>query len=125
MAAYDLLERTRDFAVLIIRLYGRLPRTPEAQVLGRQLLRSGTSVGAHMREARRARSDAEMLSKMEVGLQELEESRYWMDLLQICGIIHPENASEISSEASELTAILVASTRNLKSRIPKTFRRRT
>jgi len=70
----DLGARTKAFALRIIRLYGSLPKTVEAQVIGRQVLKSGTSPGAHYREARRARSTAEFISKMEGGLQELEET---------------------------------------------------
>jgi len=66
-------ERTKAFALRIIRLYAALPKTTEAQVLGKQILRSGTSVGAHVREGKRSRSDAELISKIEGGLQELED----------------------------------------------------
>ncbi|MEW6543885.1 MAG: four helix bundle protein [Nitrospirota bacterium] len=72
----DIGPRTKAFALKVIRLYSSLPRSPEAQVLGKQLLRSGTSVGAHYRESRRARSTAEFISKIEGGLQELEETLY-------------------------------------------------
>src|SRR5436309_16087929 len=77
----DLQVRTKFFALRIVRLYCSLPKTTEAQVLGRQLLRSGTSVEAHYREAMRARSVAEFISKVEGGLQELEETSYWLELL--------------------------------------------
>jgi four helix bundle protein len=79
--ARDLRARTKAFALRIIRLYSSLPKITEAQVLGKQLLRSGTSVGAHYREATRARSPAEFISKIEVGLQELEETVYWLESL--------------------------------------------
>ena len=69
----DLSQRTKEFALIIIRVYSSLPTTTLAQVLGKQLLRSGTSVGAHYREASRARSDAEFISKLGGGHQELEE----------------------------------------------------
>jgi four helix bundle protein len=72
----DLKRRTKSFALRIVRLFSSLPRTVEAQVLGKQVLRSGTSVGAHYREGCRARSVAEFISKLEVGLQELEETVY-------------------------------------------------
>ena len=72
----DILERTKAFALRIIKLYSALPKKPEAQVLGKQVLRSGTSVGAHVHEGKRSRSDAEMISKTEVALQELEETVY-------------------------------------------------
>ena len=70
----DLKIRTKDFAIRIIRLYSALPNTTEAQVIGKQLLRSGTSVGAHYREAQHAKSDADFVSKVKGALQELEET---------------------------------------------------
>lgn len=76
MSERDLQQRTKDFALRIIRLYVSLPKTTEAQVLGKQVLRSGTSVGAHYREAQRAKSDADFISKIEGGLQELDETCY-------------------------------------------------
>ena len=78
---WDILERTKTFALRIIRLFGALPKTTEARVIGRQILRSGTSVGAQLREGKRSRSDAEMISKTESALQELEETAYWLELL--------------------------------------------
>ncbi|MDQ3753159.1 MAG: four helix bundle protein [Acidobacteriota bacterium] len=83
----DLRVRTKSFALRVIRLYASLPKTTEAQVIGKQVLRSGTSVGAHYREARRARSTAEFISKVEGGLQELEETVYWLELLADSGIV--------------------------------------
>jgi four helix bundle protein len=76
----DLKTRTKQLALRTIRLYSALPTTTVAQVLGKQLLRSGTSVGAHYRESVRARSNAEFISKLEGGLQELEETGYWLEL---------------------------------------------
>ena len=73
---YDLRARTKAFALRVIRLYVALPKTTEAQVIGKQVLRSGTSVGALYREAKRARSTSEFVSKIEGGLQELEETVY-------------------------------------------------
>ena len=72
----DLRERTKAFALRIVRLYVALPKTTEAQVIGKQVLRSGTSIGAHYREASRARSDAEFVSKIGIALQELYETSY-------------------------------------------------
>lgn len=103
----SLRDRTRDFALMIIRLYANLPKRDEAQVIGKQLLRSGTSVGAHYREATRARSAAEFSSKLQGGLQELEESCYWMELLVGAEIIAEERISPIQQEADELTRILI------------------
>jgi len=70
----DIPERTKAFALRIIRLYTALPKSTEAQVIGKQVLRSGTSVGAQVREGKRSRSDAELVSNIEGGLQELEET---------------------------------------------------
>ena len=112
----DLFQRTKKFALRIVRLYTALPKTTEAQVLGKQLLRSGTSVGAHIRESKRSRSDAEMVSKTEGALQELEETMYWLELLAESGIIKAQLLSSLMSEANELTAILVTSAKTIKSR---------
>jgi four helix bundle protein len=114
--ASDLLVRTRDFALAVVRLYASLPQIVEAQVMGKQLLRSGTSTGAHLREARFSRSDAEMLSKIEVGLQELEESRYWLELLVGSGTLAQKTAEPLEKEIGELIAILVTSAKRIKSR---------
>lgn len=103
----DLTTRTREFAVRVIRLYSALPKATEAQVIGKQLLRAGTSVGAHYKEATRARSDAEFISKIEGGLQELEETRYWLELLCDAQITEWSRLADLDKEADELTAILV------------------
>ena len=112
----DLRLRTRGFALRIVRLYASLPKTTEAQVLGKQLLRSGTSVGAHYHEATRSRSNAEFISKLEAGLQELEETVYWLNLLIDSEIVRKEKLSELCKEADELAAIFVASVKTVKNR---------
>jgi four helix bundle protein len=112
----DLRVRTKAFALRILRLYTSLPKTTEAQVLGRQVLRSGTSVGAHYREATRARSTAEFVSKIEGGLQELEETAYWLELLADSRIISKESLTDLHKETEELTAMLVSSVKTAKKR---------
>lgn len=112
----DILERTKAFALRIIRLYSALPKTAEARVMGNQVLRSGTSVGAHLREGKRSRSNAEMISKTEAALQELEETAYWLELLAESSIVKGELWAGLRSEADELTAILVASVKTMKAR---------
>jgi four helix bundle protein len=112
----DLRERTTSFALRIIRLYGALPKTVESQVLGKQLLRCGTSVGAHYREACRARSNAEFVSKIEGGLAELEETGYWLELIARSSIIAESRLTEITREVNELTAIFVTCAKNAKNR---------
>jgi four helix bundle protein len=110
----DLRIRTKSFALRIIRLYSSLPKITEAQVIGKQVLRSGTSVGAHYREATRARSTAEFISKIEGGLQELEETIYWLELLADSKIVSAKRLTDLHHEAEELTAILVSSAKTAK-----------
>lgn len=116
LPARDILTRTKDFALRIIRLSASIPDTPVGRIKLRQIVRSGTSVGAHAREARRSRTDAEMISKIDVALQELEETRYWLELLGESGLLLPMRLVAVQDEASQLTAILVTSARTLKSR---------
>ena len=103
----DLIERTKRFALRVIRLFVSLPKTAEAQVLGKQLLRSGTSVGANYREAHRARSRAEFAAKCGDSLREIEESAYWLELLEESGIVSATKLKDLRTEANELTAIFV------------------
>jgi four helix bundle protein len=112
----DLKGRTKQFALRIVRLYSALPSSVVAQVLGKQLLRCGTSVGAHFREATRSRSDAEFISKVEGALQELEETVYWLELLGESEVISATRSHDLMEEADQLIAILVTCLRNAKSR---------
>lgn len=112
----DLKIRTKEFALRVIRLYSALPKSTEAQVMGKQLLRSSTSVGAHYREGSRARSDAEFVSKIEGGLQELEETCYWMELLVEAGIVPESKLADLMDEANQLAAILTTCAKNAKIR---------
>ncbi len=98
----------------MIRLFVSLPKTTVPQVIGKQILRSGTSDGAQYREATRARSTAEFISKIESGLQELEETMYWIELLVESEIVKAEKLRSLRQEAEELMAILVASVRTAK-----------
>lgn len=111
-----LRERTRDFAAEVIRLYTALPRTVVAQVIGRQLQRAGTSVGAHFRERTRSRSDAECISKFEGEQQELEEVFYWLDLAAATRLAPAGRLAALSREAGELMAMLAASVKTVKRR---------
>jgi four helix bundle protein len=111
-----LRERTKAYALGIVRLYTSLPPTAAAQVIGRQMLRSGTSVGAHYREACRARSTAEFVSKVEGALQELDETGYWLELLVDARLVEAGRVASMQAETDELTAMLVASARTAKAR---------
>src|SRR6266704_1864754 len=106
-ATRDLKDRTKRFAVQIIRLLSFLPKTTEAQVLGRQLLRSGTSVGANYREAFRGRSKAEFIAKCGDSLWELEETAYWLELLVDAEIVPAAKTQPVRRECDELIAIFV------------------
>ena len=106
--SHDLRERTLEFALRIVKLYGALPKSTEAQVLGKQLLRSGTSVGANYREAFRSRSRAEFIAKLGICLQELDESLYWFELLAKSKIISVKRLEGLIDEADQLLAIFTA-----------------
>ena len=112
----DLRKRTKAYSLRIIRMYGSLPNTTVAQVIGRQVLRSGTSPGAHYREACRSRSTAEFISKVEGGLQELEETVYWLELLIESDTVPRHLLEPLLEETNELIAIFTASAITAKKR---------
>ncbi len=104
----NLSERTRDFALRIIRLCAALPSDRAKDIIARQLLKSGTSPGAHFREAIRARSKAEYVAKLNGGLMELEETLYWLEIVEGAGLMPPSKLAEITKETNELIAIFVS-----------------
>ena len=110
----DLCLRTKQFARRIIRLYLALPKHAVAQVLGKQLLRAGTSVGANYREANRGRSKAEFISKIGDCLKEADESLYWLELLSDENVLKPSRLAALIQEADELTAIFVTISKRSK-----------
>jgi four helix bundle protein len=103
----DLRERTKSFALRVVRMFATLPKTSEAQVLGKQVLRSGTSIGANYREAYRGRSKPEFIAKCGDCLREIEETAYWLELLVEAGIISAEKLAPLRQEIDELAAIFV------------------
>jgi four helix bundle protein len=113
----ELRGRTKAFASATIRLFCKLPRNrTEVEVLGKQLLRSGTSVAANYREASRARSDAEFVSKCDQCAQEADESMLWLELLRDDCFIHSEELDWLLREADELIAIFVTMSKKVKRR---------
>jgi four helix bundle protein len=94
----DLRERTTEFALRIIRLYTSLPKITEAQVLGKQVLRSGTSIGAQFRESQRAKSDPDFINKLEGSLQEADETAYWLELLAKSNIAPAEKIEPLRKD---------------------------
>jgi four helix bundle protein len=115
-AEMDLKDRTRRFSLRIIRLSDALPSNRAADVIARQVIRSGTSPGAHFREALRARSKAEYVAKMNSGLMELEETLYWLELVGEAKYVNPERLAALAREARELTAIFVTLIKKWRSR---------
>jgi four helix bundle protein len=95
----DLRRRTKEFALRAVRMFSALPKSIEAQILGKQVLRSGTSVGANYREAYRGRSKAEFTAKCGDSLRELEETAYWLELLVDARIVPPRKLEPLRRDA--------------------------
>jgi four helix bundle protein len=117
-APEDLGRRTKRFALAIVRLYILLPKSAVSYVLGRQLLKSGTSVGAQYREARRAKSTADFISKIEGALQELDETGYWLELIHDAVVTKSHAIESLEKETAELIAIFVTMAKNAKLTTP-------
>lgn len=105
----ELRARTKRFALRIIKLFRALPRADEARILGKQILRSGTSVAANYRAVCRARSKAEFVAKMGLVIEEADETVFWLELLADGGIVERNRLEGLISEANELVAVFVAS----------------
>lgn len=114
MDAEELKKRTKSFGLRVIKLVEALPRTNTARIIGNQLLRSGTSVGANYRSALRARSKADFISKIGIVIEEADESLYWMELLLETNLIPKERMSELMQEADELTSIFIATVKSTR-----------
>jgi four helix bundle protein len=110
----ELRERTKKFAIRIVRLFQALPKSAEAQVMGKQLLRCGTSVAANYRAVCRARSRAEFIARMGIVAEEADESVLWLELLEETGILRHEQLEDILKEAKELVAIFSTSLKTAK-----------
>ncbi len=118
-ANQGLRERTTEYALRIVRLYTSLPKSPQAQVLGKQVLRSGTSVGAQFRESQRSKSDADFINKLQGSLQELDETAYWLELLVKADIVSATKLQSLRKETDELLAIFVTIVTKVKKRTGK------
>jgi len=105
----ELKQRTKQFALRIIKLVENIPNSSSGRTIGYQLLRSGTSVGANYRSACRGRSKADFIAKAGISLEEADESLYWMELLQEAKLIPSERMKDLIKEANELVAIFTAS----------------
>ena len=109
-------DRTKGFALAVIHLVQRLPAGPSSDVIGRQILRSATSIGANYRAACRAKSLADMINKLKIVEEEADESLYWLELLGESGIVQLDQLSALSKECDELVAMTVASLKTLRAR---------
>lgn len=107
--------RTKAFALRIIRLYAALPTSDVARVLGKQVLRSGTSVGANYREGMHARSPAEFVTKLQIALMEMGETQYWLELLAESETVEAAKLTNLMDEAGQIKAMLIASITTSKS----------
>ena len=119
----ELRERTKAYANRIIKLYIHLQQnshfTDAAMVIAKQLIRSGTSVAANHREAKHSRSIADRISKLNLCLQELEESALWLELLQDNNMAHPEGINQLLNETNQLISIFVASLKTLQANVER------
>ena len=111
-----LKERTKAFALAIIRLVEGLPRGRTGDVLGGQLLDAGTSVGANYRAACRAKSPADFISKMGIVEEEADETIYWMELLILSGLVRKSDITNLLDEAGQILAMTVSSIKTAKAR---------
>ncbi|MBM4167480.1 MAG: four helix bundle protein [Ignavibacteria bacterium] len=114
MTEQDLRKRTKQFALRVIKLVSALPKSQTGKVVGNQLLRAGTSVGANYRAACRARSQADFISKLGVVLEEADESLYWMELIVESNLFPEKRMDSIMQEANELVSIFSASLKTAK-----------
>ena len=116
MTPDELKRRTKLFGLRVIRLVENLPKTQTAGVIGKQLLRCGTSVGANYRAACKGRSKADFIAKLGIAEEEADESVYWLELLIEAGVIKENSAARLIAEANELTAIITSSRKTAKKR---------
>ncbi len=112
--ADELKARTKKFVIRIVKLFRLLPKTEEARVIGKQVLRSGTSVAANYRAACRSRSKAEFIAKIGVVVEEADETVFWLELLVDTDIVQQSRMDDLLVEANELLAIFAASQRTVK-----------
>ena len=112
----ELRDRTKRFALRVVRLFRSLPRSSDAEVMGKQLLRCGTSVAANHRAVCRARSKKEFTSRIGVVVEEADESVFWLEMFEESGVFQAEKLDPLLTEARELTAIFTAAERTAKGR---------
>jgi four helix bundle protein len=110
----ELEARTKRFALSVIEFLGKLPRSKASDVIGYQLLKSGTSIGANYREVNRAQSHDDFVYKLAICEKEAAETEYWLELAMEANLVEPDSTEELLREVRELLAIFVASGRTAK-----------
>lgn len=119
--AEEMKNRTKQFALRVINLYRYLPKTTEAQILGKQLLRSVTSVAANYRAVCRARSNREFFSKLSIVVEEMDESAFWMEMLMDANILKEDLVHDLLKEGNEILKIVSKSRKKVNNSIIKKF----
>ena len=119
MDKQELIARTRDFSLAIVRLWQMLPHRTDATVLGKQLLRCATSVGANYRATVHARSKADFWAKLKICEEEADESEYWLELMEAAGIVPAQQLAPLRREAHELSCIMSAAARTIRDSLDK------
>ena len=119
MDANEPKHRTKQFGLRVIRLVEALPTSRTANVIGNQLLRAGTSVGANYRSACRGRSKPDFISKVGIAIEEADEALYWMEMLIEAGLVSEERPADLMNEGNELVAILTASVKTARAHLAR------
>lgn len=125
MTKEDLIKRTMNFAVRIVKMTDHLPKNDMGEVLSDQILRSATSVGANYRAACRSKSKKDFINKLKIVEEEMDETLYWISLIEECELIKPEKLSQLKAEANELLAIFVTSLKTAKENLRITISKST
>ncbi len=115
----DLRNRTKVFAIRIIKMYAKLPKSDEIKIIGKQLLRSATSVAANFRAVSRARSEKERFAKLSIVVEEADESQFWIEILIESELVKKEKLLKLEEEAEELVKIFSSYRKKLKDKLKK------
>ena len=122
MTAKELQDKTKNFAIRIIRMVDSIPDTKAGRVISNQILRSATSIGANYRSACKARSKADFISKITIVEEEADETAYWLEIIQETKLISPSKLTDLYQETRELTAIFTSSGKTAKANLKLTTR---
>ena len=125
MTKEDLIKRTMDYAIRIVRMTDHLPKNETGRVLAGQILRSASSVGANYRSACRSKSKKDFINKLKIVEEEMDETQYWLSLIEECELIRPEKLGPLKAEGNELVSIFVSSLKTAKENLRITISRST